>query len=444
MSNATNLTAEQSLTARRLVGEVRQLEKNRETYYQVVQDTKDIFLFYFCLRNDDKKSPYYGGYYIGKIVLPNDYPKNPGDFFMLTPSGRFNVNAKICLTNSGYHKENWTAMWNISNMVVGFISIFTSDDTTGISHIKETPTERKTKATASINYNMNHHKDITLKFTQFFKPDGSTRSDTEIKEWIAENGPKRPVKKPNTKENTLRVKKNIADNKQAIQSTSNQQVVSSPKKNMDNNVNVNAVPNGINVGTPIKNNTDVASTDKSSPCKLSVNNQQTDHKKNNESEGDDVENLKSEDDVVPIKGKRQNQNQQKKALKEPIKNVSIKANILDDVSDSEEEIIIIGKKSNNSISKSKKVIKEPINTSKNKSNPDTKKITDNSSKTMSNINSKKANYSPKADTQRVETIKVVGKMNKNKQYPTDFKTWRKMIDVSTLETHDPKLFRMVF
>src|SRR5579872_1282399 len=96
----TLLTAEQSLTARRLAGEIRQLERNREPYYQVVQDEKNPFLFYFCYHNTDTKSPYCGGYYIGKIDLPNDYPKNPGNFYMLTPSGRFDVNAKICLTNS--------------------------------------------------------------------------------------------------------------------------------------------------------------------------------------------------------------------------------------------------------------------------------------------------------------------------------------------------------
>ena len=37
-NTSTIMTAEQSLTARRLVGELRQVEKSREAYYQVVQD----------------------------------------------------------------------------------------------------------------------------------------------------------------------------------------------------------------------------------------------------------------------------------------------------------------------------------------------------------------------------------------------------------------------
>ena len=47
--------------------------------------------------------PYLGGYYIGKIELPVDYPAKAGDFYMLTPNGRFDINKKICLTNSSVY-----------------------------------------------------------------------------------------------------------------------------------------------------------------------------------------------------------------------------------------------------------------------------------------------------------------------------------------------------
>ena len=83
------------ITEKRLIGEIKNLEKNRETYYQVIQDGTDPFKFYFLLRGDPT-SVYKGGYYIGKITLPNDYPKSPGEFYMLTPSGRFTVDTKIC------------------------------------------------------------------------------------------------------------------------------------------------------------------------------------------------------------------------------------------------------------------------------------------------------------------------------------------------------------
>lgn len=125
------MTTSQLLTATRLKNEIKNLEKDRESYYQVIQDENNQFEFYFLLRGATDTA-YKGGYYIGKIVLPKDYPTSPGEFYMLTPSGRFQTNSKICLTNSSYHKESWSPMWNIKNMVIGFVSVFLTDNTSGI------------------------------------------------------------------------------------------------------------------------------------------------------------------------------------------------------------------------------------------------------------------------------------------------------------------------
>lgn len=195
-----------TLTNRRLKGEIKNLQKNRESYYQVVQDKNNELLFYFLLCGDND-SDYKGGYYIGKIELPESYPTNPGDFYMLTPSGRFNINSKICLTNSGYHRDMWSPMWNIQNMVIAFVSVFLSDDTKGISHIKESPHERRQKASESINYNMTYNKDIFMMFDQFVYPDGTIKSDKEIKQYIDDIKAEREKKKAKKKEKPERKKK---------------------------------------------------------------------------------------------------------------------------------------------------------------------------------------------------------------------------------------------
>ena len=108
------------LTLKRLEGEVRDLGKNRMHFCQAIKSDSDPFIFYFLLRGDDE-SDYEGGYYLGKILLPQTYPEKPGDFMMLTPNGRFDIDKKICLTNSGYHTENWTPLWNIRIMIIGCI-----------------------------------------------------------------------------------------------------------------------------------------------------------------------------------------------------------------------------------------------------------------------------------------------------------------------------------
>jgi len=182
--DTTEQPATSSLTLTRLTNELSNLNAEREAYYQVMRDPKDIFKYYFMMRGDDK-SDYNNGYYIGRIELPADYPQTPGNFFMLTPSGRFEINKKICLTNSGYHKETWSPMWNLKNMVIAFASIFGDDSTSGISHIKMSSADRKKFAAASQAYNLKENPAITKLFTQFVKEDGTFRSYKETDEYIS-------------------------------------------------------------------------------------------------------------------------------------------------------------------------------------------------------------------------------------------------------------------
>jgi ubiquitin-conjugating enzyme E2 J2 len=188
------------LTIKRLAGEHKDLEKNRMSFCQAKQDDKNKLVFHVLLRGDDD-SDYAGGYYLGKIVLPPEYPRKAGDFYMLTPNGRFLTNRKICLTNSSYHPESHSAGWSVRSMLVGLYSIFIVDTDTGISHIKETPTVRKANAKASIDYNWTHYPDIFKKFDQFVKEDGTMRTDAkEVTQYIKDLEEKRRKKKEKKKE----------------------------------------------------------------------------------------------------------------------------------------------------------------------------------------------------------------------------------------------------
>jgi len=217
-----NMDASKLLTLKRLTGELKNLEKDREIYYQVVQDEKDKLLFYWMLRGDSNSS-YKGGYYIGKIILPEDYPTTPGDFYMLTPSGRFNVDSKICLTNSGYHKETWTPMWNIKNMVIGFISVFLDDSTSGISHIKESDSKRRQYAKDSMKYNLQFHKECTMRFDQFMKPDGTVRSDQEVVDFVQNLRSQKKKKKEKSQT------KKIVKNEEKVQESEKSKIIDSDK-----------------------------------------------------------------------------------------------------------------------------------------------------------------------------------------------------------------------
>jgi ubiquitin-protein ligase len=195
------------LFLRRLQGDVKDLDKNRMDFVQAIQDIDNVKLFYFMLRPLDE--PYIGGLFMGKIELPADYPKTPGSFYMLTPSGRFNINAKICLTNSSYHKENWTPSWSIRNMIMGVASIFIADDTSGISHIKDTKENRKKMALDSVNFNLTNYHDIFVRFNFYVNPDGTLKTNDEITKIVNE----KKVKKEQNQE-TKTVEESVSEHVQ--------------------------------------------------------------------------------------------------------------------------------------------------------------------------------------------------------------------------------------
>jgi ubiquitin-conjugating enzyme E2 J2 len=59
-------------------------------------------------------SEYAGGIYHGKLVFPAQYPFKPPSISFFTPTGRFAVNTKLCLSITDYHPESWNPMWSVS------------------------------------------------------------------------------------------------------------------------------------------------------------------------------------------------------------------------------------------------------------------------------------------------------------------------------------------
>jgi ubiquitin-conjugating enzyme E2 J2 len=168
------------ITQKRLIGELKLLKKEPLELIDTYPDEKNSLIWYFMVRGV-KNSDYDGGFYIGKILHNPEYPLKPPDFVMLTPNGRFMTEKKICLTNTGYHSENWSAIWNIRLLLIGFLSIMADDSTEGISHIKDTPKNRKKMAINSIEYNKKYYYENWIKFERFINDDGTIKSEEEIK-----------------------------------------------------------------------------------------------------------------------------------------------------------------------------------------------------------------------------------------------------------------------
>ncbi len=50
-----------------------------------------------------KGTEYEAGVYHGKVTFPADYPYKPPSIVMLTASGRFSINTKLCLSMTDFH-----------------------------------------------------------------------------------------------------------------------------------------------------------------------------------------------------------------------------------------------------------------------------------------------------------------------------------------------------
>jgi ubiquitin-protein ligase len=112
-------------------------------------NVKNIYCKFYDL--DDE---YKNGEYIFNIKLANDHPFSPPDFYFLTPNGRFEINKKLCFSNSSYHKEEWSPIWNLKTIIFGFYSFFLEKDTSGIGHLKLDIEKKINYAIKSKEYNI--------------------------------------------------------------------------------------------------------------------------------------------------------------------------------------------------------------------------------------------------------------------------------------------------
>jgi len=87
-------------------------------------DPEDAFTWYYIVFGLEAKD-YEGGYYMGKIVCPPEYPAKAPKVIVLTENGRFHTWTNgICLSISDYHPESWNPVWKVNQIVVGLVSFW--------------------------------------------------------------------------------------------------------------------------------------------------------------------------------------------------------------------------------------------------------------------------------------------------------------------------------
>jgi ubiquitin-protein ligase len=158
---------------KRLSKEIQLYQKDNFKFPNLIlkPSEEDLRLWYFVVY-DLKDTEYDNGIYLGKVILPPKYPFKAPDFQFLTPSGRFEINKKLCTSFTGYHQELYSPSWNIASMCAGLISFMTDSinliESKGIGGIDSTSEYKKQIANDSKNY-IRKNKNIFDIFENYFK-----------------------------------------------------------------------------------------------------------------------------------------------------------------------------------------------------------------------------------------------------------------------------------
>jgi len=114
---------------KRLTKEYVAMQREPPPFVWAVPDEKNILTWNFIIRGHPD-SPFAGGEYHGVLLFPSEYPFKPPGIKMLTPSGRFQPDKKICFSMSDFHPGTWNPAWSVATILTGLLSFTLSDEMT--------------------------------------------------------------------------------------------------------------------------------------------------------------------------------------------------------------------------------------------------------------------------------------------------------------------------
>jgi ubiquitin-conjugating enzyme E2 J1 len=111
----------------------------------------DLFEWHFTIAGP-VDTPYEGGLYHGRLLLPPEYPFKPPSIIFTTPNGRFQTGVKICLSITGYHPEFWQPAWGIRTGLMAIISMMPQKDPSSLGSLSCSDTDIRIFASKSPQY----------------------------------------------------------------------------------------------------------------------------------------------------------------------------------------------------------------------------------------------------------------------------------------------------
>ncbi|KAG7362196.1 ubiquitin-conjugating enzyme [Nitzschia inconspicua] len=144
-----------SPSLRRIQADIRELSFDPSPSFHAAPLENDMFEWHFTIRGAEG-TDFEGGIYHGRILLPPEYPFKPPHIIFLTPSGRFEINTKVCLSFSAYHPELWQPAWGIRLILEALISFLPTPADGAIGALDWSSKERKRLAKASQSWKCPH------------------------------------------------------------------------------------------------------------------------------------------------------------------------------------------------------------------------------------------------------------------------------------------------
>ncbi|XP_064460616.1 ubiquitin-conjugating enzyme E2 J2-like [Ornithodoros turicata] len=137
-------------------------QRLRQDYLRLVRDPvpyiiahplpSNILEWHYVVRGPEG-TPYEDGLYHGKLMFPGEFPFKPPSIFMITPSGRFKCNTRLCLSISDFHPDSWNPAWSVATILTGLLSFMVEKNPT-LGSIDTTDREKRQLAKESLEFNL--------------------------------------------------------------------------------------------------------------------------------------------------------------------------------------------------------------------------------------------------------------------------------------------------
>lgn len=142
---------------KRVLKELKEYQNSEKKTFKLSYRENDLGVIYAVL--DTLDGDYYGGQYILRIKLPDNYPYSPPVIACVTPNGRLQLDVNVCLSFSHFHPESWSPLITIEKMIYSILSVFYDKTIRGVGS-EEILDSRTIKLLAkeSVVYNQTHHR----------------------------------------------------------------------------------------------------------------------------------------------------------------------------------------------------------------------------------------------------------------------------------------------